>query len=121
VDPKEAHLVGMPFSAIHRRWRRLIQKAITALQDLMSDRPIADPFRTMVEQALKQDYDLTATGMQARGRKMSAAMVYVFGYLAIACRKARELEAPPDQSDDDWRFLIGLFGRPNRNELGTRT
>ena len=109
VNPKDAHLVGNPFSSIHRRWRRLVQKAFSALQDLMPDRPITDPFRTMVAQAIEKDYDLTAKAIKARGSRLSEALVHAFFYLAVSCRKGRELEIPPNKSDQDWWALLKLF------------
>jgi hypothetical protein len=108
-DPKDAHLVGNPSSGIHRRWRMLIREIFTAVQDLLPDRPITGPFRTMVAQATEGDYDLSATAIRARGRRVTEALTYAFYCLAAACRKGRELETPPGRSDGDWSRLLEMF------------
>ena len=108
VNPKDAHLVGNPFSSIHPRWRALIQKTFTALQNLMPDRLITDPFRTMVTQATEKDFDLSAKAIETRGSRLSEALIHAF-YLAVACRKGRELERLPGKPDEDWGALVKLF------------
>jgi hypothetical protein len=63
----------------------------------------------MVAQATERDYDLTAKAIEARGSRLSEALVHAFFYLAVACRKGRELERPPGRSDGDWGQLLKLF------------
>lgn len=128
ADPKDAHLVGMPFSSIHRRWRRLIKGAFAALQDLMPDRPITDPFRAMVVQATAPNRVMTRPGIEINSNRLVEALVHAFFYLAVACRKARELETSPDESDEDWEAFLRLFGlggrrckRPEKAEHGDPT
>jgi hypothetical protein len=109
-DPKDARLVGVPFSAIHRRWQKLIKKGFTALQDLMPDRPITEPFRTMFDQAIEMNYDLTREGIQATRDRLTEALTHAFFLLAVACRKGREPEDQPKEADEGWEFLLKIYG-----------
>ena len=91
------------------QWQSTIRDSHVVLQELLPDRPIKTGFGNLAAQAAGQECGSTVSKRWKSHSRLHKAMVYVFHYLSLTCRKGRELEAASAESDQDWEVLLRLY------------